>query len=74
MADASPAVATDAWKEYPANWLRDDTISCNATDVLRRLKDPKAIYFLEEDDDDINVRITDVNDSMYQLVLVIQDY
>lgn len=58
------AVATDAWKEYPANWSRDDGILLNATDVVRRLEDPEGIYFLEEGDDDINVRVTDVDESM----------
>jgi non-ribosomal peptide synthetase component F len=52
--------AATAWEQYPANWSRCDTISLNATDLLRLLRDPDGIFF-SEDADEINVRITDVN-------------
>lgn len=55
----------EAWKQYPANWSRDDNISLNATDSLRRLEDPEGVYFADEDDEDINVRVTDVNERTY---------
>lgn len=58
-------MATEEWERYPANWSRDAELEFDAADSLRRLEDPEGIYFLEEDDDDINVRITDVNDGRY---------
>lgn len=58
------AAEPEAWELYPNNWSRDgEGLEFNAMDSLRRLEDPDGVYFLEEDDDDINVRITDVNDS-----------
>jgi len=53
-------MAAATWDQYPANWTRGDTISLNATDLQRRLDDPEGIFFAE-DDEEINVRITDVN-------------
>ena len=58
------AAESEAWEQYPGNWSRvGENLDFNATDSLRRLEDTEGIYFLEEGDDDINVRITDVNDS-----------
>jgi hypothetical protein len=58
--------AATAWEDYPANWSRCDPISFNATtDLQRRLEDPEGLFF-SEDDDDINVRITDVNNGIHQ--------
>jgi hypothetical protein len=59
------ATEPEDWERYPADWSRDgESLELNAMDSLRRLEDPEGIYFLEEDDD-INVRITDVNNSRY---------
>jgi hypothetical protein len=57
--------ADTAWESYPENWSRDDGISLNATELLRRLKDPDGIYFLDEDEEEVNVRVTDVDDGMF---------
>jgi hypothetical protein len=57
--------AATAWEDYPANWSRCDPISLNVTDLQRRLEDPEGLFF-SEDDDDINVRITDVNNGIHQ--------
>lgn len=62
------AVEPEAWELYPNNWSRDGDgwPDFNAKDSLRRLEDPDAVYFLEEDDEDVNVRITDVNDRRFR--------
>jgi hypothetical protein len=59
-------MAAATWEQYPANWSRGDTISLNATDLQRRLKDPEGTFFAG-DDEEINIRITDVDTSEYFL-------
>lgn len=54
----------DTWEQYPATWSRGDTISPVATDLINRLGDPEHGFFAE-DDDKINVRITDINDGKH---------
>lgn len=56
------AVNTEEWENSPRNWSRDDCICLNSTQAVTRLEDAENKYFLEEDDDDINVRITDVDE------------
>jgi hypothetical protein len=51
----------DTWEQYPATWSRGDTISPVATDLIKRLGDPENDLF-SDDDDEINVRITDITE------------
>lgn len=55
------ATAT-AWEEYVANLPPSHATSLNVDCVRRRLEDPDGPFF-SDDDDDINVRITDLGDA-----------
>lgn len=52
--------AAASWKSCLATWSGDHDTLLNAADVLKHLEDPEGLFFSEMDDE-INVRITDVN-------------